>query len=87
MCMNPDNITVIQDIFGGFDVAVQIERTPEITEKMNEVSSFISALPLTRRENDELVELLTGMVNTIEHDAYLQGVVFGRCWLEQTDDE
>ena len=85
--MISDNITVYQDVFGGFDVAVQIERTAEVMEKVNAVSDFIAALPLTRRENDELVELLTGLVNAVEHDAYLQGAVFGRCWLVLSDSE
>ena len=56
-------------------------------EKVNAVSGFIAALPLTRQENDRLVELLTGLVNAVEHDAYLQGAVFGRCWLVPSDSE
>lgn len=82
--MIPDNVTIIQDIFGGFDVAVQVEGTPEVMEKVNAVSSFIADLPLSCRENDELVGLLTDLINAVEHDAYLQGLVFGRYWLEQT---
>ena len=85
--MIPDNITIIQDVFGSFDVAVEIERTPEVMERVNAVSDFIAALPLTRRENDELVGLLTGLVNAVEHDAYLQGAVFGRCWLVPASGE
>ena len=85
--MNPDNITIFQDVFGGFDVAVQVERTPEVVEKVNAVSGFIAALPLARRENDELVGLLTDLINAVEHDTYLQGLVFGRYWLERADDE
>ena len=30
--MNPDNFTIYQDVFGGFDVAVQVERTHEVME-------------------------------------------------------
>ena len=89
--MNPDNITIIQDIFGGFDIAVRVERTPEVMEQVTAVSDFIAALPLTRRENDELVGLLTDLVNAMEHSAYLQGLLFGRCWLApaggQEDDQ
>ena len=83
--MNPDNFTIYQDVFGGFDVSVQVERTPEIMEKVNAVSDFIAALPLTRQQNDRLVELLTDMVNTLEHDSFLKGAVFGRCWLVPAD--
>lgn len=82
-----NSVIIIQDIFGGFDVAVQVERTPEVMEKVNTVSRFINNLPLPRRENDAFVELLTNMVNTIEHEAYLQGLVFGKCWLEQANDK
>lgn len=85
--MIPDNITVYQDAFDGFDVAVQVEWTPEVMEKVNAVSGFIAALPLTRRENDELVGSLTDLVNAVEHDAYLQGAVFGRCWLVPVSGE
>ena len=79
--MNPDNFTIYQDTFDGFDVWVQVERMPEVMEKVNAVSSFIAALSLTCRENDKLVGLLTDLVNAMEHSAYLQGVVFGRYWL------
>ena len=83
--MNPDNITIIQDIFGGFDIAVQVERTHEVMEQVTAVSDFIATLPLTRQQNDRLVELLTDMVNTLEHDLFLKGAVFGRCWLVPAD--
>ena len=79
--MNPDNITIIQDIFGGFDIAVQVERAPEVMEKVNTVSDLIAGVPLSRRQNDELVAALTDLVNAMEHSAYLQGVVFGLRWL------
>ena len=82
--MIPDNITIIQDVFGSFDVAVEIERTPEVMERVNAVSDFIAALSLTRQENDRLVELLTDLVDAMEHSAYLQGVAFGRIWLAPT---
>lgn len=83
--MTPDNITIYQDIFGDFDVAAQVERTPEIMERVNAVSDFIAALPLTRQQNDRLVELLTDLVNILEHDSFLEGAVFGRCWLVPAD--
>lgn len=85
--MIPDNITVYQDVFGGFDVAVQVEQTEAVMEKVNAVSGFIAALSLTRQENDRLVELLTDLVDAMEHSAYLQGVAFGRIWLAPTSGQ
>ena len=87
MHMNQENFTIYQDVLGGFDVAVEIERTEPVTEKISEVSRYVNDLPLTRQENDRLVELLTDMVNTLEHDSFLKGAVFGRCWLVPADGQ
>ena len=81
------DFTLIETAWGDRDVAVQIKRTPEVMERVNAVSDFVAALPLTRQQNDELVRLLTGLVNAVEHDAYLQGVVFGRCWLTASSEK
>ena len=56
------------------DEVVQIVRSEEFLGKARELSNYISALPLTKEENDKLVALMVEQVCMTEMGAFKEGV-------------
>lgn len=86
MSLKPENVTVIETIWGNVDAAIKIERSKEFCDTAELLSDFIRDLRLPAGQNDELIRLAVNMVNVAEHSAYLQGFSFG-FEIGQTPDE
>lgn len=65
------------------DDAIVIERTPEFFKTAHAVSDFLKALPLSRPDNDKLIELMIRNVNEAEQGAFNQGFRMGAEFTER----
>lgn len=86
MSLKPENVTVIETIWGDVDAAIKIERSKEFCDTAELLSDYIRNLRLSTEKNDELIRLAVNMANAAEHSAYLQGFSFG-FEIGQTPDE
>ena len=57
--------------------AIEKERTQEFYNSAKELSGFINALPLSKKENDTLIKLMIGQVELAEQGAFNQGFKMG----------
>lgn len=56
---------------------LEIEHSENIAQLIDELDVYISALPLTGEQTDELSRRLLEVIDTAEHDAYCQGADYG----------
>ena len=54
-----------------------IEHSEDLSQLIDELSVYISALPLTDEQADELSRRLLEIIDTAEHDAFCQGANCG----------
>lgn len=73
-----DNVVLIETAWGDQDIAIQIERTAEMTTAARELSDCIKGLPLTAEQNNTLVSLIVKQVQEAERGAFVQGFKWGR---------
>ena len=72
-----DNVVLIETAWGDQDIAIQIERTAEMTTVARELSDYIKSLPLTAEQNNTLVPLIVKQVQEAERGAFVQGFKWG----------
>ena len=65
-----DNVVLIETAWGDQDIAIQIERTAEMTTAARELSDCIKGLPLTAEQNNTLVPLIVKQVQEAERGAF-----------------
>ncbi len=59
-----------------FDISecgIEVERSEEFIKFAINLGDFISALPLSVQQNDDLINLIVGHVTEAEHSAFIQG--------------
>lgn len=59
------------------DIAIEVERTEEFYKIARTLNDFIRDLPLTKSQNERLIELTIQQVLAAEHGAYNQGCRMG----------
>lgn len=55
------------------EAAIEMRRSEEFNSAAQTLTDFISALPLTRDQNEKLVQLMVDQVIAAERSAFMQG--------------
>ncbi|WP_435322136.1 hypothetical protein [Muriventricola aceti] len=82
-----DNVVLIETTWGDQDIAIQIERTEQMTAATYELSNYIKSLPLTTEQNNTLVSLMVKQVQEAERGAFVQGFKWGMEYEKTAPDE
>lgn len=82
-----DNVVLIETAWGDRDIAIQIERTEQMTAAAHELSDYIKGLPLTTEQNNALVSLMVKQVQEAERGAFVQGFKWGMEYEKTAPDE
>ena len=56
---------------------IEVDHSEDLAQLLDELDVFVSALPLTDDQADELSRRMLEVIDTAEHDAFCQGADYG----------
>ena len=56
---------------------IEVDHSEDLAQLLDELDVFVSALPLTDEQADELSRRMLEVIDTAEHDAFCQGADYG----------
>lgn len=82
-----DKIINIKDAITLDDVSIRAERTDKFYQIAMELSNFVRCLPISREENNMLVNLIISQVEEAERGVFTQGFRMGMEYAKENGRE